>query len=204
MLSKIREESFRTICSFLSETTSKSLDIYALRSRYIKGLEWKGLPNQVKTSTDPIVLSILESNMGEESSRIMEVRKWLNAVESSIGYLLEEYIDSQTSCDGWVWCTGSTVRSIDFIKKTNLGWKKLQIKNRDNTENSSASSVRNGTDISMWFRFFSKTGKTNWNSLPILMGKDYGMNEEKFQSFVFDKLNKPNTIQKSNLESLLE
>ena len=160
------------------------MDRPALLERYTRGLEWRGIPEIPKTQIDPVVVSIIQSKRGDEANQILETKKWITAVEGSIGYLLERYIDSKITDGEWIWCTGSVVKSTDFIKKTDNGWLQLQIKNRNNTENSSSAAVRSGTKIKMWFRFFSQTGKTNWNTLPVLLGKDYGMNEPDFQNFV--------------------
>ncbi|MFM7980465.1 MAG: SinI family restriction endonuclease, partial [Candidatus Fonsibacter sp.] len=59
----------------------------------------------------------------------------------------------------------------------------FQIKNRDNSENSSNSAIRNGTEIKKWFRSFSRTGATNWSKLPVEMSQ-YGLSEEGFMEFV--------------------
>ncbi|MFO0049086.1 MAG: SinI family restriction endonuclease, partial [Pseudanabaena sp.] len=68
--------------------------------------------------------------------------------------------------------------------KTDDGkWLALQIKIRDNSEKSSSSAIRSGTEIEKWFRSFSKTGKTNWNSLPKLM-QGYNLSEQGFIDFV--------------------
>jgi hypothetical protein len=66
-------------------------------------------------------------------------------------------------------------------------WDALQIKNRDNSENSSSSKVRAGTNIQKWFRSFSMTGATNWPNLPTLM-QGYGLSEEGFNKYVEDYL----------------
>ena len=94
------------------------------------------------------------------------------AAEDSLGDLLEEYIYTSSRDSGWVWCSGNIVRSIDFIKKNlDNSWEMLQIKNSDNSENSSSKTVRKGTPIKMWFRRFSKRKEnyTNWPELNKLM-----------------------------------
>lgn len=178
-----RQAAFDTLCDFI-QAQGGILDRPALLERYTRGLEWRGIPEIPKTQIDPVVVSIIQSKRGDEANQILETKKWITAVEGSIGYLLERYIDSKITDGEWIWCTGSVVKSTDFIKKTDNGWLQLQIKNRNNTENSSSAAVRSGTKIKMWFRFFSQTGKTNWNTLPVLLGKDYGMNEPDFQNFV--------------------
>jgi carbonic anhydrase len=73
---------------------------------------------------------------------------------------------------------------LHFISKDKNGkWLVLQIKNRDNTENSSSSAIRNGTQIQKWFRSFSKKGGTNWDNLPELM-QGYDLSESDFVAFV--------------------
>lgn len=188
-----RKASFDTICEFLEEQGT-SIDRSRLIQKYARGLEWKGVPKDPDTYVDPVVVSIIETKKGKEAKEILETKKWITAVEGSIGYLLEKYIDSKVTDGKWIWCAGSMVKSTDFIKKTDSGWLQLQIKNRNNTENSSSSAIRTGTNIKMWFRFFCRTGKTNWDKLPGLMETDYGMNETDFQEFVYSllKQNKPN------------
>ena len=70
--------------------------------------------------------------------------------ENLVGELLERYLASVMESRGWIWCSGSTVKAVDFIKPPSAPgarWKLLQVKNRDNSENSSSSAIRNGTDI---------------------------------------------------------
>ena len=58
------------------------------------------------------------------------------------------------------------VKKIDFIKIENNKYRLLQIKNRDNSENSSSAAIRDDTTIEKWFRTYSLTGKTNWINFP--------------------------------------
>ena len=59
----------------------------------------------------------------------------------------------------------------------------LQIKNRNNSENSSSSKVRDGTTINKWFRSFSKKDISNWKNFPDtqLNGQ---LSEEGFHNFI--------------------
>ena len=50
------------------------------------------------------------------------------AAENNIGLLLERFIASVLEPIGWIWCSGSAVRAVDFIEP-NTGIL-LQIKNR--------------------------------------------------------------------------
>lgn len=105
------------------------------------------------------------------------------AAENMVGELLERYIDQTLSSHGWVRCWGEIVKSIDFIKIHNGDFVKLQIKNRDNSENSSSKAIREGTDILHWFRTFSRTGKTNWDAFPDSSCR-HKLSEEGFEKYI--------------------
>jgi hypothetical protein len=125
------------------------------------------------------------------------------SAENVQGLLLEEYIDANVSSLGWVWCKGSTMRAVDFC--TMDGDILLQIKNKSNSENSSSSSIRNGTDIHKWFRLGTQTkaGKKypvyKWDDLNgIIAQANNGipeMSEDSYRQFIQDvaKMN-PNII----------
>ena len=71
-----------------------------------------------------------------------------------IGQFLERYISKEGRNFGWAF-SGECIKAVDFIKKDGKEWIKLQVKNSDNTENSSAKAIRDHTPISKWFRRFS-------------------------------------------------
>ena len=110
--------------------------------------------------------------------------------ENRFGYYLEEFIYSKIKLENWVWCTGSILRSIDFIKENNDDkknpWIMLQIKNSDNSENSSSSKVRKGTNIKKWFRRFSMRDATNWDKL-VEITSNQNLSEENFLEFLKGK-----------------
>ena len=54
---------------------------------------------------------------------------------------------------------------IDFFVPENTKTPFFQFKNRSNTENSSSSTVRQGTTIQEWHRIHAQTGATHWNDL---------------------------------------
>jgi hypothetical protein len=109
--------------------------------------------------------------------------------ENLIGNLLERYIASELEQNGWAWCAGSLVKSVDFIRRHEDGsWYVLQVKNRDNSENSSSAAVRIGTTIEKWFRTFSKKTETNWENFPVNDGKN-NLSEKGFRIFVEKYLN---------------
>jgi len=120
----------------------------------------------------------------EDCEKIKLTHQQSMCAENAVGALLERYIDSVLRNYGWHWCCGSFVKAIDFIKRAENGnWYELQIKNRDNSENSSSSAIRNNTQIQKWFRTRSRTGETNWNKLPPLM-QGHGLSEGGFRLFV--------------------
>lgn len=103
-----------------------------------------------------------------ELERIKLEHQLSMSAENLVGELLELYIAEKMTPYGWVHCAGSFVRAVDFLKKDPVTGDiiALQIKNRDNTENSSSSAIRSGTNIKKWFRTYSKTGASNWVNFP--------------------------------------
>lgn len=202
--------SFIEVCQFLSDfpselswRTSKanpikpSVDnedgLRILANRYFDAYKRSDFPVKPSTIPDEMVSVIMESAYGyskEECQRIKLEHQHAMCAENCVGNLLERYLESKLRTSHWSWCCGEFVKAVDFIGKNEKGeWIALQIKNRDNSENSSSSAIRDGTRIQKWFRSFSKdTAKgrpsfTNWENLPPLM-QGYGLNEEGFKSFV--------------------
>lgn len=119
-----------------------------------------------------------------QSERIKKEHQHSMSAENCVGALLERYLDSVLRTEGWHWCCGDFVKAVDFINQDEDGkWIALQVKNRDNSENSSSSAIRNGTPIQKWFRSFSKKPKTNWDNLPPAM-RNKGLSEEGFLTFI--------------------
>ena len=202
--------SFIEVCLFLSEfpselswRTSKenlvkpSVDnedgVRILASRYFDSYRRSDFPVEPSTIPDEMVSVIMENAYGyskEECQRIKLEHQHAMCAENCVGNLLERYLDSKLRDSHWSWCCGEFVKAVDFIGRNEKSeWIALQIKNRDNSENSSSSAIRDGTRIQKWFRSFSKDTKkgrpsfTNWDNLPSLM-QGYDLNEEGFKSFV--------------------
>ena len=134
-------------------------------------------------------------NFTEEQTEQIKVEHQLSmSAENLVGALLERYIAQVLEPHGWIWCAGDFVRAIDFIKynqSTKL-WEAVQVKNRDNTENSSSSAIRQGTTIEKWFRTYSKPSKkratnTNWENFPEEEFRDQ-LSEDGFLQFIRDYL----------------
>src|SRR6059058_3472101 len=77
---------------------------------------------------------------------------------------------------------------IHYDEKNNE-WNLLQVKNRDNTENSSSSKIRDNTTIKKWFRTYSQRDATNWDNFPDEVSSK-NLNEEDFRAFVKNYLAK--------------
>lgn len=148
------------------------------------------LPSETKTVPDPAVAQILAAfyDVQEVDRAVNEHRKSMGA-ENFVGYILEVYILSEGFKYGWCLCPNSVVKSVDFVKQKQDGsWIALQVKNRDNSENSSSKAIRQGTDIRHWFRTFSRKPKTNWTNFPDESLKKV-LSEEGFFKFIENYLN---------------
>ncbi len=192
--------SFVGVCEFLSEYpeslswrgstrpgTATRSDFDLLAARYFASYRRPNLPATPGTVPDEMVSVVMEEVYGyspEECVRIKIDHQHSMSSENCVGAILERYLDSVLRVQGWHWCCGDLVRAIDFIKQKSDGtWILLQVKNRDNSENSSSSAIRSGTPIQKWFRSCSRTGKTNWVNLPEVM-RGFGLTEQGFIDFV--------------------
>ncbi|MDZ8227728.1 SinI family restriction endonuclease [Nostoc sp. ChiVER01] len=120
----------------------------------------------------------------EELGKAEELHRLSMGAENIVGDLLERYVATVIEPHGWIWCSGSIITAVDFIYFDNKNvWQSLQVKNRDNTENSSSAAIRKGTPIKKWFRSFSKKKGDNWAKFPSLEGKEE-LSEEGFRSYV--------------------
>ena len=171
-----------------------------LDAAFIKGRETKH-PIPPKTATDPAVCIILESYFNyspKTLDSLIESHKAAMAAENIVGELLERFLASVLEPHGWIWCSGSVVRAVDFIKEQPANqWLLLQIKNRDNSENSSSQAVREGTNIKKWFRAFSRQEAFNWSAFPLAPDDPIeirdNLTEENFRSFIRQYLKNMNT-----------
>lgn len=165
-----------------------------LAGKFVRGRNPRA-PLEPSTIPDTMVSVILQEYFGLESNSIAKVVKEHSlsmAAENIVGDLLERYIASNLESYDWVWCSGEVVKKVDFLaaKKGEAShWVPLQVKNRDNSENSSSSSVREGTEIIKWFRTFSRTGQTNWESFPESVD-NITLSEKDFEGFARNYLRK--------------
>ena len=152
-----------------------------------------------QTKADTAVVRIIQKVAGcraAGATRIMYAHRLGMSAENILGHLLEEFLFKKLASAGWVMAWGSTITAVDFC---NSAGEVLQVKNRDNTENSSSNKVREGNEeISLWVRGNSKNGSTNWVDLKDLLHLPTdikGLNEDGFLKFIDDTLKKnPNII----------
>lgn len=150
-------------------------------------------PSLPRTVPDPIVGLVLSAHFGIEHQRVPQLERdhqAAMAAENVVGKLLERYLAVRLEQHGWVWCAGDFVKATDFVMRDDNGvWLALQVKNRDNSENSSSAAIRQGTTIEKWFRTFSRSGDTNWASFPGSPQK-YGVSEDGFRQYVLAYFNR--------------
>jgi uncharacterized protein CbrC (UPF0167 family) len=207
--------SFVEVCTFLSEypdelswKTSKIKPIKPnveseegvtiLANRYFEGYRRSDFPAKPSTVPDDVVTVVMEHAYGYSKKDLESIKlehQHAMCAENCVGNLLERYLDSKLRDSSWSWCCGEFVKAIDFLGRNEKNeWIALQIKNRNNSENSSSSAIRDGTRIQKWFRSFSKDtikGRpsfTNWNNLPPLM-LGYDLGEDEFKKFVIAYIN---------------
>mgnify|MGYP000701029042 CR=1 FL=1 len=156
-----------------------------LKDKFTKG-RTPTPPTFPKTLPDEVVSLVMMEYYGkskEASEKIKIEHQESMSAENIVGELLERYLAEILEPLGWVWCSGDFVKAVDFIKKDGSIWKLLQVKNRSNTENSSSSKVRVGTDIKKWFRINAYNGKTFWEDFPEENANEL-LSEQEFQKFV--------------------
>lgn len=150
-------------------------------------------PKPPETVPDEMVSVILVSYFGipqADAERVKREHSLSMGAENLVGDLLERYLASVLEPKGWIWCSGAMVKAVDFIHpptSPGTGWRLLQVKNRDNSENSSSSAIRVGTKIEKWHRTFSKKIGSNWDAFPDISLRSL-LSEDAFKAFVREYL----------------
>ncbi len=144
----------------------------------------KRISNPPGTVADPIIERIisarLDSLTDNDLSKITFAHRLGMSAENILGLILEEYLAENLKAKGWHCAWGETVKSVDFV---NIDGSLLQIKNRSNSENSSSSAVRDGTEIKKWYRIKADRIEYMWPQLNEICGT-INLSEERFVSFV--------------------
>jgi len=139
--------------------------------------------NPPGTVADPIIERIIGTRLDHLSDddliKISYAHRLGMSAENILGLLLEEYLATRLRKYGWHCAWGETVKSVDFVNEQgNL----LQIKNRSNSENSSSSTVRIGTEIDKWFRIKADRVEYMWEKLNQIC-KTKHLSEDDFVNF---------------------
>jgi hypothetical protein len=165
-------------------------------NKYLKGYEKRASQrssNLPGTVPDPIIEIILEARLPhlDQTSlkKIIHGHRIAMSAENILGPMLEEYLSIQLEPFGWFCCWGETLRSVDFA---NRDGRLLQVKNRSNSENSSSSRVRIGTDIEKWFRVNATSGRYLWDKLKDINNAG-NLNEQNFMEFARNVLRNNNS-----------
>lgn len=136
------------------------------------------------TVPDPIIDEIISAKIVRlteiDLGKIRDAHRLSMSAENILGLILEEYLAIHLEPHGWHCAWGETIKSVDFVHKDG---RLLQIKNRSNSENSSSSAVRDGTEITKWFRIKANRIEYMWESLNTFCGTDT-LSEESFIAFV--------------------
>ena len=168
-----------------------SADYIALAANIFSQSRTPRSPEPPTTVPDEMVSLILNQYFGKHEGDLKRIKGehlLSMAAENMVGDLLERYLADRLEPKGWIWISGSLVKGADFLKPpmgTEIKWQVLQVKNRDNSENSSSSAIREGTEIQKWFRTFSKKEGSNWAKFPDSIANDgFSVSEEGFKKFV--------------------
>jgi len=142
------------------------------------------ISNLPGTVADPIIEEIIGARIEDldsnELNKITYAHRLGMSAENILGLILEEYLSENLQEFGWHCAWGETVKSVDFVHEDG---RLLQIKNRSNSENSSSSVVRHGTEIEKWFRIKADRIEYMWESLNQICGTT-NLSEESFVLFV--------------------
>ncbi len=147
------------------------------------------------TVADPIIEEIIGARIhalsNEDLNKITYAHRLGMSAENILGLILEEYLSENLQEFGWHCAWGETVKSVDFVHEDG---RLLQIKNRSNSENSSSSAVRHGTEIEKWFRIKADRIEYMWESLNEICGTT-NLSEESFVQFVRETISSnPNCL----------
>ena len=141
------------------------------------------IANLPGTVADPIIEEIIGARLTnlkqDDLEKITYAHRLGMSAENILGLMLEEYLATNLSAYQWHCAWGETVKSVDFV---NEDGSLLQIKNRSNSENSSSSTVRHGTEIDKWYRIKADRVEYMWSSLNEICGTNH-LSEEAFVDF---------------------
>ena len=150
---------------FPGVVVSEDNNLQLYLTRWVKGycdamscLPSRRIASPKTSCTDPAIRIIVQHTQrcSEEMAVNGEyIHNLFMSAENVQGNLLEEYIAINVRPYGFLWCNGNIMRAVDFCNTSGSVF--LQIKNKNNTENSSSSHIREGTTIKKWYRLGTRT-----------------------------------------------
>lgn len=196
------------LLSDILDIDSPEKSIYEqMASEYIQ----KWCANYVSERSNPSIRKALKNYGEKDSALTARIKANTNAsdeildnyvtghflymsAENMNGSILEEYLCKVLEPEDWLWCAGAVYRAIDFCYFGEDHTVLLQVKNKYNTENSSSSAIRVGTDIVKWNRL-NRPSRTspdlpipNWDKLRSLINVSEEtaakLNEESYLKFI--------------------
>lgn len=179
--------------------------------RYYNSMEKEKMPSSHKaksktTCFDPAIqLLFEEKNIDKDKFKHFDKIHYLyESAENVLGGLLEEYIAGKVKQYGFLWCKGDICEATDFCSKD--GKILLQIKNKENTENSSSSKARKGTGIIKWYRLGNDgSSDEQWKKLNEIINDNKTENvDEPCQMCEKDYLDFIKGVVNNNPEIILE
>ena len=143
--------------------------------------------NPMGTIPDPLIGELIQQQMEcdeNKKNEIISSHRLAMSVENIIGLLLEEFLWEKLRPHGWVMAWGGTISFVDFCRSGDDS-PLLQVKNSDNSENSSSKKVRRDIPrIKLWARKNSRNRTFNWERLVDIVGHDVrGLCEDEFRRF---------------------
>ncbi|MFA6000873.1 MAG: SinI family restriction endonuclease [Thermoleophilia bacterium] len=142
--------------------------------------------NPPGTVADPIIDALIRSRLehldATDVNQISYAHRLSMSAENILGLLLEEYLAVRLSDHRWHCAWGETVKSVDFVHE-NGGL--LQVKNRSNSENSSSSAIRAGTEIKKWYRIKANRVEYMWSRLNLICNIQ-NLSEDDFVDFAIN------------------
>ena len=155
--------------------------------------------HKIKAPYDSMIYFLLSRVYGIDGLSKEQMKKAHESAmqaENLIGLLLEEFI-AKMIChqnNGWVWCRGSTMASVDFLFLKGEKSEFLQIKNKFNTENSSSDKIRDKkpVNIKVWHRLENEAdpnggAKADWDDLRKMVSEPLGTKESDFETLSEDE-----------------
>lgn len=132
-----------------------------------------------KTKRDKLNVLLMEQLYGKHDAELyFKLFPTQKRLEIMIGYWIEFYIEKKLKTEGWF--RSHILHYCDFVHSK---YPPVQVKNRNNSENSSSKSVRDNKNILFWYRMDCNTGKKQWDRINSIFHTEQKFSEEEFEMF---------------------